>query len=131
MSLEHITPSGLAKSPAYTHVVRTSGTTTAYISGQIALDGEGNVVGEGDLETQARQAFANLATALQAVGATFDNVAKTTTYVVNYTPEVRSILQTARSAVISGEPPANTLIGVQALARPEFLIEVEAIAVID
>ncbi len=131
MTLEHISPQGLAKSPAYTHVVRTSGTTTAYIAGQVALDADGNVVGEGDLEAQARQAYANLVTALAAVGATVNEIAKTTTYVVNYSADVRPALHAARRSVFSGEPPANTLIGVQSLALPEFLIEIEAIAVLD
>ncbi|HJN93081.1 MAG TPA: RidA family protein [Dehalococcoidia bacterium] len=132
MPLEHINPSDNHPTTGYTHVVRATGQRTAYISGQIALDLEGNIVGVGDLEAQARQAFANLAAALTAVGADFSNVAKMTIYIVNYTPEALPALQAARAgAAPSGAPPATTLIGVQALAFPELLIEVEAIAVLD
>ena len=71
------------------------------------------------------------AIALAAVGATVNEIAKTTTYVVNYSADVRPALHAARQAVFSAEPPANTLIGVQSLALPEFLIEIEAIAILD
>ncbi|MDA0364483.1 MAG: RidA family protein [Chloroflexi bacterium] len=131
MSLEHIQPDGLARPTGYTHVVRARGGSTVYVSGQISADADGKVVGEGDFAAQARQVFANLRAALASVGAGFEHVAKMTTYIVNYTPELRPALVAARSEVMGDVAPASTLIGVQALAAPAYLIEVEVIAVLD
>lgn len=131
MALEHIQPEGLSQPTGYTHVVRATGSATAYISGQVSVDASGNVVGEGDFEAQARQVFDNLRAALASVGATFEHVAKMNTYIVDYRPELRPALTAARAAVMGDRPPASTLIGVQALARPELMIEVEAVAVLD
>lgn len=131
MTLEFISPAELVKSPSYTHVVRGKAATLVFIAGQIAVDADGNVVGHGDLEAQMRRAYRNLETALAAAGATLADVAKTTTYIVNYTPEARPVQHAVRRNVFGDNPPANTLVGVQALAAPEYLFEVEAIAVLD
>jgi len=88
-------------------------------------------VGEGDLAAQTTQVMQNLGLALKAAGATYANIVKITTFVVNYKPELRPIIGKARSAFFEGmEPPASTLVGVSALAAPEWLIEIEAIAVV-
>jgi enamine deaminase RidA (YjgF/YER057c/UK114 family) len=127
-----IQPDGLSANPAYTHVVTATGGTTVYISGQVAVDAAGAVVGRGDLDAQTRQVMENLKLALAGAGATFDDVVKITTYVVGYRPELRSVIAGARSAYLSAEhPPASTLVGVEALAGPDWLIEIEAIAVLD
>lgn len=131
MTIERIQPEGLARPTGYTHVVRARGGSTVYISGQISADAAGNVVGEGDFATQARQVYENLRAALASVGAGFEQVAKMNTYIVNYRPELRDALRAARAAVMGDAAPASTLIGVQALAAPAYLIEVEAIAVLD
>ena len=132
MPKEFINPSALSAPTGYTHVVRASGSRTIYIAGQIAFDRDGNLVGKGDLRLQAGQVFENLKAALAAVGATFDDVVKMTTYVVNYKPEYRPLLREVRSQYLNSEhPPANTLVGVQSLALSDLLIEVEAIAVVD
>ena len=133
MAIERINPAEIHPPGGYTHVVRTSGARTAYISGQVALDLEGNVVGPGDLEAQAKQAFANLQGALASLDADFANVAKLTIYIVNYGPEARPALQVARQGLPGGDSglPATTLIGVQALALPEFMIEIEAVVDLD
>lgn len=128
--IERINPEGLRRPPTYTPVVRVSGGSTVYISGQVSADAEGHVVGEGDFAAQAHQVFSNLRAALAGVGADFGNVVKMTTYIVNYRPELREALAAARTAM-GGALPASTLVGVQALAMPEYLIEVEAVAVID
>ena len=100
-----------------------------FVSGQVALDADGNLVGPGDLGAQTAQTMRKLATALAAAGATFADVAKITTYVVGYRPEHRSVISQARSSFFpQGAPPASTLVGVAALAAPEWLIEIEAIA---
>ena len=130
MPLEHIQPDGLSRPTGYTHVVKATGT-VVFFAGQVSLDADGNIVGAGDFEAQARQVFTNLRNALASVGAGPQHIAKTTTYVVGMTPEHRAALGTARSEFMPDPPPTSTLIGVQSLARPEFLIEVEAIAVID
>jgi len=125
-------PSGLHHNPAYSHVVTAAGARTIYISGQVSVDEEGRIVGEGDLAAQTTQVMQNLGLALKAAGATYANIVKITTFVVNYKPELRPIIGKARSAFFEGmEPPASTLVGVSALAAPEWLIEIEAIAVAD
>lgn len=130
MVTQHINPSGVSKPNAYTHVVAAEGK-IVFVSGQIALDGNGNLVGAGDLAKQGEQVFENLKTCLASVGATFANVTKFTTFVVNYKPEDRAIIGALRQKYIPAEnPPASTLVGVQALATPDFLIEIECTAVL-
>ena len=132
MGLEHIHPDGLVNLRTFTQVVSASGTKTIYISGQVAWDDEGGIVGEGDFAAQAKKAYENLATALDAAGATPADVAKTNVYIVNYDPSMVRAWNDARKALFEGTTaPATTLIGVQALATPELMIEVEAIAVLD
>jgi enamine deaminase RidA (YjgF/YER057c/UK114 family) len=130
MPNQHLNPDGVSKPAGYTHVVSGQGR-LVYISGQVAVNSAGDVVGEGDLAAQANQVFANLKTCLASVNATFADVTKLTTFVVNYKPEDRAIVAAARTAHLPADnPPASTLVGVQALARPEFLIEIEATAVV-
>ena len=129
--LEHPHPVGLAQNPAYSHVVAASGTRTIYTAGQVAMDENGALVGAGDLAAQTTQVMHNVGRALAAAGASFADVVKITTYVVNYKPEHRVIVGKARAPFFAGmTPPASTLVGVAALAMPEWLVEIEAIAVI-
>jgi len=95
MPLEHIYPEELRRPPTYVPVVRVTAGTTVYLSGQVPVDLEGNIVGEGDFGAQARQVFANLRSALAAVGADFSNLARMTTYIVNYSPTLREALGAA------------------------------------
>ena len=127
-----INPPELAPPVGYTQVVSAGPGRTLYISGQVAYDDQGNIVGPGDLRTQAQQTYANLEIALVAGGATFKDVVKTTHFVVNYTPADLPVLREVRSRHFPPDhPPANTLIGVQALAREGLLIEVEVVAVVE
>ncbi len=129
--IRHINPEGISKSPAYTHVVTAKPGTVIWISGQVAQDSSGQLVGKGNLKAQLNQVWANLQTALTASGATFKDVVKVNTYVVNYAPSMRSELREVRLRFMGpGEPPASTMVGVQALASAEFLVEIEAVAVI-
>jgi enamine deaminase RidA (YjgF/YER057c/UK114 family) len=129
---EYLKPKGLAINPAYSHVAVASGARTLYIAGQVAIDEKGAVVGAGDLGAQTEQVMRNLERCLAAAGATFGNVVKITTYVVNYTPEMRPIIGKARTPFFADRPPpASTLVGVSALAAPEWMIEIEAVAVLD
>jgi 2-iminobutanoate/2-iminopropanoate deaminase len=122
----YINPPGLTRPSGYTHVVVSSDGRTAYIAGQVAFDSLGQVVGPGDFRAQAAQVFSNLGRALASVGATFGDVMKTTTYIT----DVRNLglLRESRARYFdSARPPANTLIPVAALARPELLLEIEAV----
>lgn len=124
-------PKGLAASPSYTHVVTATGGTTIWISGQVALDEAGNLVGRGDLAAQTTQVFENLKCALAAAGASFQDVVKTNYYVVDYRPEQVTTIREVRSRYVSADkPPASTLVGVAALAYEGLLIEIEAVAVV-
>jgi enamine deaminase RidA (YjgF/YER057c/UK114 family) len=130
--IEHIRPDGLSNIPAYTQVVTGRGAKTVYVSGQVAVDAQGSLVGGDDLGAQTEQVMKNLVIALAAAGASFDDVTKITVYIVNYRPEHRAVIAEARAKFVPADrPPASTLIGVTALAAPEYLIEVEAIAVVD
>ena len=130
--IQKLRPSGLHNNPAYSHVVTASGARTIYLSGQVSTDEEGRVVGEGDLAAQTTQVMTNIGLALKAAGASYADIVKITTFVVGYKPELRPIIGKARSAFFEGmDPPASTLVGVSALAAPEWLIEIEAVAVVD
>ena len=99
-----------------------------YVSGQVAWDGSGNIVGKGDVGAQARQTFANVRGVLQAAGGDLANLMKITTYITRI--EDFPAVAAARSEVFQGELPASTLIVVKSLFHPDFLIEVEGVAAV-
>jgi len=130
--IEHKNPAGLSTPRGYTHVVSASAGRTVYVAGQVSLNAQGEVVGKGDLRAQTRQVLENLRLALAGAGAAFKDVVKWNTYVVGFQAPQLSILREVRAEILGNvTPPASTLIGVQALADPAFLIEIEAIAVVD
>jgi enamine deaminase RidA (YjgF/YER057c/UK114 family) len=132
MERQFINPEGMARPGAYTPVITARGGRTIYVSGQVAADEQGRPVGGNDLKAQTEQVYRNLGLALKGAGATFNDVVKITTYVVNYKPEHRSLMHEVRSRHFSKEnPPASTLVGVQSLALPHYLVEIEAVAVTD
>lgn len=131
MTLRLINPSDLPVPPTYTHVVVATGTRLVFVAGQEPEDADGNLTGAGDLAVQARQVFANLGRALAAAGARPDQVAKITIYVVRHRPEYLPVIEAARIALFGDHKPADTLVGVETLARPGYLIEVDAFAVLD
>lgn len=131
MSVEAINPDDLPTPKGYSHVVVATGGKLVFIAGQEPEDEQGNVVGTGDLAAQARQVFDNLGRALAAAGARPDQVTKITIFVVGYSREQLPLIEQARVALFGGHNPVDTLVGVEALSRPEFLIEVDAIAVTD
>src|SRR5580693_4427864 len=131
-TLEHPRPEGLLHNPGFSQVVVASGTRTIYTAGQVSIDERGALVGAGDLTAQTAQAMHNVGLALAAGGATYADIVKITTYVVNYRPEHRAVIGKARAPFFaSGTPPASTLVGVASLALPEWIVEIEAIAVVD
>jgi 2-iminobutanoate/2-iminopropanoate deaminase len=99
-----------------------------YISGQVAWDTDGNIIGKGDVRAQARQVFQNLRQVLQAAGGDLKDLLKITTYITKI--EDFPAVAEARSEVFQGELPASTLIVVKSLFHPDFLLEVEGIAAI-
>ncbi|HEY7927064.1 MAG: RidA family protein [Candidatus Dormibacteria bacterium] len=131
MGLERLNPPELPVPRGYSQVVVARGSRTVYVAGQVAADADGKVVAPGDVVGQARQAFVNLRTALEAAGATIADVARVTWYVVGYRAELLPELAAARREVFGDHAPASTLIGVESLATPEYLVEAEAVAVID
>ncbi|HEX5548502.1 MAG TPA: RidA family protein [Ktedonobacterales bacterium] len=129
MAHRYINPPTLAHPTGYTHVVEATGVRTVFISGQVALDSSGNIVGQGDMRAQAQQVFENLHVALRTVGSGFRDVVKLTYFIVDMTqmPVVREV----RDQFIHPEQlPASTAVEIRRLAREEFLLEVEAIAVL-
>lgn len=129
---EFINPEALLKPSGYTHVVVSGPGKTIYISGQVPVSVTGEIVGKGDLKVQVKQVYENLKLCLAAAGATFDDVVKMNTYVVNYKPEYITTIREVRSGYLSSKnPPASTLAGVQALYHPDVMIEIEAIAIIN
>lgn len=131
MTLELINPDELHTPMSYTHVVAATGSRLVFIAGQVAEDAAGNLIGSGDLAAQAHQAFANVGRALAAAGAGPQQVTKITIYVVGHRPEYLPDISKARIAVFGDHKPADTLIGVETLFEPGYLIEVDAIAVVD
>jgi enamine deaminase RidA (YjgF/YER057c/UK114 family) len=121
-----INPPGLAKPTGYTHVVVSADGHTAYIAGQVAFDSTGKVVGAGDFRAQAEQVFANLKKALASVGATFADILKTNTYLTDMS-QVATLREIRSRYLDQQHPPASTAVAVSALARPELMLEIEAV----
>ncbi|MFI8931696.1 RidA family protein [Streptomyces sp. NPDC053474] len=135
MAITLVNPAGLPEVDAYRQVSVASGSKLVFVAGQVAWDAAGVTVGEGDLAAQVEQCYLNVGTALAAVGATFDDVAKLTVHVVDWAPDKMPLLLEgiARAAAKLGVTPVapGTLLGVAALDAPDHLVEVEATAVID
>lgn len=123
-------PEGLSKPTGYSHVVELQRGRPIYISGQVALDSTGELVGKDDFEAQCVQVFENLKTALASAGADFSSVVKLNFYLKDMAnmPVARAV----RNRYLSAEhPPASTAIEVKGLVNEDWLIEIDAIAVIE
>jgi enamine deaminase RidA (YjgF/YER057c/UK114 family) len=129
VSAEYLNPPGLSAPPGamYSQAVRVRAAETLYISGQVARDPSGNLVGLGDVVAQYRQVWNNLGVALAAVGLRHEHLVKTTTYVVGEAnvPAIRAV----RKELAPAKAPTSTMIVVPALAIPGALVEVEGVAV--
>ncbi len=131
MEKHFFNPSSVHQPRGYTHAVAVDGGRMVFVAGQVAFDQDGNLVGPGDLRAQADKALDNLVAALAAAGATAADVVKINTYVVSYKPADLAIVREARARFFGDQnPPASTLIGVQALAVEGLLIEIEAVAAV-
>lgn len=129
--VEYLNPAGLVSSPAFTNVVVVSGLVrTVYVGGQDAVNADGEIVGRGDLGAQTGQILANLETALAAAGATLGHVVKWNVYVVEGQDVAPAFAAFRRVWGDRPNPPLITGVFVSHLARPEFLAEMDAIAVV-
>jgi enamine deaminase RidA (YjgF/YER057c/UK114 family) len=131
MKVTRINPAGLPGSPSYSHAISVEGARElVFISGQVARDANGSIVGAGDLRLQAAKAYENLAIALVAAGSSPADLVKITTFVVGWRPEYLPVIHETRRSVFGPDfVPASSLIGVESLVDPSLLIEVEGIAV--
>ncbi|MFG2598661.1 RidA family protein [Streptomyces sp. NPDC048462] len=135
MAITLVNPDGLPQVDVYRQVSVASGSKLVFVAGQVSWDAEGATVGEGDLAAQVEQCYRNVAAALAGVGGTFDDVAKLTVHVVDWTPDkmpqlLEGISRATAKLAITSAPPA-TLLGVAALDVPAHLVEIEATAVLD
>ena len=134
MPKEYINPNSLFPSVqhGFSQVVVAGGKKMAFISGQTAWDIRKEIVGGDSLLEQARQALRNIQAAIDAAGGTLKDIVSLRIYIVNYQPENAEAMSLAlKEFFSSANPPASTWIGVSALAVPEFLIEIEATAILD
>lgn len=128
--LDFLNPDGLFKPSTFTQVVITKGERTVYISGQTARDAESKVVGTGDVRAQTEKVLKNLRIAIEAAGGSMGDIAKITTYIVDLKPDDRIWIGEMVKRHFP-RPPAHTLVGISALAAPDLLVEIEAIAILD
>jgi 2-iminobutanoate/2-iminopropanoate deaminase len=132
---EKIQPRGMhivmrAGQPAYTHVVTVSGSgKMIFLAGQLARDGNGNLVGKGDMRAQIEQVGENLKAGLEAAGATLADLVKTNTFVTNYEEYAKH--GDMRLKYFGPATPTSTTVEISRLADPDAMLEIEAIAVID
>ncbi len=135
MAITLLNPEGLPKTDILHQVSVATGSKMVFIAGQVAWDADGNTVGEGDFAAQVEQCYLNVATALAGVGGSFDDVAKLTIYVSDWTMDKYPLLEEgiARASAKLGVAiaPPGSLIGISAGFTPDLMVEVEAIAVID
>jgi enamine deaminase RidA (YjgF/YER057c/UK114 family) len=129
--IDFIEPDGLLHNPTFSQVAVAIGSRMIFTSGQVSIDEHGQLVGADDLAAQTRQAMKNLDLALAAAGADFGDIVKTTTFVVRFDPRQREIITNAKEPFYRGrKPPTSALIGVSCLAKAEWLIEIEAVAIV-
>ena len=129
MKIERSNPSGVhSPGGAYTHAITVSDARLLFIAGQVALDENREIVGKEDLGAQAEQAMKNIKAILDAHGADFTNVVKTQIFIVDYSLEKRAALVDVLGRYFGDIRPTSTLLGIQALATPGLMIEIEAVA---
>ena len=126
--VERLQPEGMSPNEnRYTHVIKIG--PWVFIAGQTASNERGDVMGVGDPAAQVEQVYRNLAKAAESVGGTLADIVKTTTYVVG--EEHLDTVRAARAGRFGDAPPTSTLVVVSRLARPEFIVEIEAVAYVE
>ena len=124
---ERINPPGVHTPQAnYSHVTRVGD--TLYISGQLGLDPNGNLVGPGDAEAQAEQCYRNIKTIVEHFGGSMDDVVKITQYITDLA--YRPLVARPRDRYLGAPGPSSTLVVIKGLAAPEYLVEIEAVAIL-
>ena len=130
MSKQFLNPPTLNPTNGFTHAVTSVGGKTIHVSGQVSVNEKAEVIGKGDMRAQTERVFENLKACLAAAGATFDDVVKITYFVVGLKPEHVPIIREIRAKHLNmTNPPASSLVGVAALVVPDWLIEIEVVAV--
>lgn len=130
MTARYINPPDLARPSGFSHVAVAPAAELVFVSGQVAYDAQGRIVGEGDLAAQTRRVLQNLAAALEAGGSDFGHVVKLTFFVKGLNEAAVKTIREARKAFLQDDAlPASTMVGVAALAKDALLLEVEAYAV--
>ncbi len=127
MARQVIRPTTVHPVKAYSHAIRNGN--ILHIAGQVSLDREGNLVGKGDIKAQAEQVYVNLKGVVEAAGGTLASIAKITTYTTNRA--YRPVTSEVRAKYFPTDPPASTFLVITSLAEPDYLLEVEAVAVLD
>ncbi len=131
MTVQHLQPEGLHRNPAFSQAIVVEGShRTVYVGGQNAVDADGNVVGVGDLGAQTEQVCRNVQTALTAAGARLDHLIQLTICVVQGQPIREAFVVSQRVWGSWAKPPTLSVLVVAGLAHPDFLIEIEAVAVV-
>lgn len=129
--IQYVNPDKLSRNPAFSQAVITNGKgKTVYIGGQNAVNAKREIIGKGDIGKQTEQVMENLQTALAACGATFENLVKLTIHIVHGQDLQRGFQASQRYVGKLKNPPAITGFFVSALAHPDFLVEIDAIAFI-
>ena len=123
-----LTPATLSPPFGYSHVVEAPAGTMVYISGQVPLDAEGQLVGGGDFAAQTRQVFENITRALEAADATWSDVVKLD-YFLRDVDQIGAVRAIRDEYVDTANPPASTLVEVSSLFRPDVLVEIQAVAI--
>lgn len=124
-----INPPSLSSPPGFTQVVVAPDGRTVYIAGQVAVDSTGQLVGGADFGAQADRVYANLRRALASVGGSMSDLVKTTTYFTDV-KNVGALRDVRKRYLDPAHPPANALIPLPTLSRPDLLIEIEAVAIL-
>ena len=127
--IRHVQPAGLENNPNYTHAMVVEGGRMVYVSGQVARDAAGKVVGPGDMKAQAKQVFENLKIALEASGSDFAHVVRLNSYLTDMGQIAAYREVRVQYFGDLPHPPASTTVGVSRLVDPALLLEVEAVAV--
>jgi enamine deaminase RidA (YjgF/YER057c/UK114 family) len=130
-SIERLNPEGLHKNPAYSQAVAVTGPVkTVYVGGQNAVDAEGGLVGKGDLKAQSVRALRNVESAVAEAGGRLDDVVKWNVFIVEGQPIPLGFEAFLEVWPAGAEPPVVTVAIVSGLGNPDYLVEIEAIAII-
>ena len=128
--VKYVNPDSLPASFGYSHGVEVKNGRTIYVSGQVSMNSEGQIIGHGDLAAQTKQVFENIKFALEAAGANFNDVVKLTFFLIDIS-KMQVVREIRDQYVNTTNPPASSAVEVRKLIRDELLIEIEAIAVGD